>query len=77
MNSPKELKRDLRRAALARRDALDPAWRLEAALEMAEIAKIWSPDEMTIMLRSLERLYTELKGEAVKPTGEKPATEAM
>lgn len=39
MNSPKELKRDLRRAALARRDALDPAWRLEAALEMAEIAK--------------------------------------
>ena len=39
MNSPKELKRDLRRAALARRDALDPAWRIEAALGMAETAK--------------------------------------
>jgi 5-formyltetrahydrofolate cyclo-ligase len=39
MNSPKELKRDLRRAALARRDALDPAWRIEASLRMAEIAK--------------------------------------
>ncbi|MBY6277050.1 MAG: hypothetical protein CWE10_12705 [Symbiobacterium thermophilum] len=54
-------------------------WEIRNALakEMAEIAKIWSPDEMTIMLRSLERLYTELKGEAVKPTGEKPATEAM
>jgi 5-formyltetrahydrofolate cyclo-ligase len=39
MNSPKELKRELRRAALARRDVLDPSWRIEASLEMAETAK--------------------------------------
>ena len=39
MNSPRELKRELRRDALARRDALDPAWRIEASLEMAEVAK--------------------------------------
>ena len=39
MNSPKELKRELRRQALARRDALDPFWRIEASLEMAETAK--------------------------------------
>jgi 5-formyltetrahydrofolate cyclo-ligase len=39
MNSPRELKRELRREALARRDALDPTWRIEASLEMAEIAK--------------------------------------
>ena len=38
MNSPRELKRELRRDALARRDALDPAWRIEASLEMAEVA---------------------------------------
>jgi 5-formyltetrahydrofolate cyclo-ligase len=38
MNSPKELKRELRRKALARRDALDPAWRIEASLEMAGTA---------------------------------------
>ena len=39
MNSPKELKRELRRTALARRDALDQFWRVEASLEMAETAK--------------------------------------
>ena len=38
MNSPRELKRELRRAALARRDALDPFWHTEASLEMAEVA---------------------------------------
>ena len=38
MNSPRELKRELRRDALARRDALDPLWRTEASLEMAEVA---------------------------------------
>ena len=38
MTSPKELKRELRREALARRDALDPAWRIEASLQMAEVA---------------------------------------
>src|SRR5690606_37259336 len=39
MNSPKQLKRELRPEALARRDALDPAWRVEASLEMADTAK--------------------------------------
>src|SRR5690606_1978167 len=32
---PKELKKQLRAQALARRDALDPGWRIEASLEMA------------------------------------------
>lgn len=39
MTSPKEQKRELRRQALARRDSLDPFWRIEASLEMAETAK--------------------------------------
>src|SRR5690606_37518493 len=36
---PRELKRELRREALARRDALDPSFRIEAALEMTEFAR--------------------------------------
>lgn len=39
MNSPKDLKKQLRKEALARRDALDEFWRVEIALEMAETAK--------------------------------------
>ena len=39
MSSPKDLKRELRRQALARRDGLDSFWRVEAALEMAETAR--------------------------------------
>jgi 5-formyltetrahydrofolate cyclo-ligase len=39
MTSPKELKKRLRREALARRDGLDPFWRVEAALDMAETAR--------------------------------------
>ncbi len=39
MTSPRDLKRRLRRDALARRDALDPFWRVEASLEMAETGK--------------------------------------
>lgn len=39
MTSPKELKNHLRRESLARRDALDPVWRVEAALDMAETAR--------------------------------------
>ena len=39
MISPKELKKNLRREALARRDALDPVWRVEAALDMTETAR--------------------------------------
>jgi 5-formyltetrahydrofolate cyclo-ligase len=33
---PRDLKKTLRQEALARRDALDPAWRIEASLAMAE-----------------------------------------
>lgn len=36
MTDRRTLKRHLRKEALARRDALDPFWRVEAALEMAE-----------------------------------------
>lgn len=39
MKPPRELKRELRREALARRDALDPSFRIEAALEMTEFAR--------------------------------------
>ncbi|WP_256754382.1 5-formyltetrahydrofolate cyclo-ligase [Mesorhizobium sp. Mes31] len=39
MTSPKELKKQLRREALGRRDALDALWRVEIALEMAETAR--------------------------------------
>jgi len=38
MITPKELKRQLRAEALGRRDGLDPSWRIEAALGMAERA---------------------------------------
>jgi 5-formyltetrahydrofolate cyclo-ligase len=41
----RDLKRELRRQALARRDALDPFWRTEASLEMAETAKELIPFE--------------------------------
>ncbi|UCI08404.1 5-formyltetrahydrofolate cyclo-ligase [Mesorhizobium sp. B1-1-8] len=37
--SSKDLKKQLRKEALARRDALDEFWRVEIALEMAETAK--------------------------------------
>lgn len=39
MNAPRDLKKQLRLEALARRDALDPAWRIEASLDMAETAR--------------------------------------
>lgn len=39
----------------------------ELAKELAEIAKIWSPDETAIMLRALERLYNALKNEGARP----------
>ncbi len=38
MTSLKDLKKHLRMEALGRRDALDPAWRIEASLAMAEHA---------------------------------------
>ncbi|TIS54740.1 MAG: 5-formyltetrahydrofolate cyclo-ligase [Mesorhizobium sp.] len=39
MTSSKDLKKHLRKEALARRDALDEFWRVEIALEMAETAR--------------------------------------
>ncbi|WP_214470807.1 5-formyltetrahydrofolate cyclo-ligase [Mesorhizobium sp. dw_380] len=39
MTSLKDLKKQLRKDALGRRDALDEFWRVEAALEMAETAR--------------------------------------
>src|SRR6478609_9062929 len=39
MTSSKDLKKKLRKEALARRDALDEFWRVEIALEMAETAR--------------------------------------
>jgi DNA-binding MarR family transcriptional regulator len=46
----------------------------ELAKELAEIAKIWSLDERAVMLRSMERLYIELKSDhprsATEPTSE-------
>lgn len=50
--------------------------KVDLAKEMAEMAKIWSPDERAIMLRSLEKLYGELKSE-VGRTAEEPKAEAM
>jgi 5-formyltetrahydrofolate cyclo-ligase len=37
--TPREQKKQLRAEALARRDALDPVWRIEASLRMAETAR--------------------------------------
>jgi 5-formyltetrahydrofolate cyclo-ligase len=37
--TPKTIKKHLRAEALSRRDALDPFWRIEASLEMAETAR--------------------------------------
>lgn len=36
----KVAKKELRQQALARRNALDPLWRIEASLDMAEMAKV-------------------------------------
>lgn len=48
----------------------------EVAKELAEIAKIWSPDERAIMLRSIEKLYGELKNENIRSV-EEPKSEAI
>ena len=39
MTSLKQLKKNLRLEALARRDALDPQWRIEASLAMADAGR--------------------------------------
>lgn len=49
----------------------------EVAKELAEIAKIWSPDERTIMLRSMAKLYAELKSDSGRPAMDTPKSEAM
>ncbi len=38
MTEHRTIKKQLRQEALARRDALDPAWRIEASLSMADVA---------------------------------------
>lgn len=45
MTNARDLKRQFRREALARRDALDPFWRVEASMEMAEMARDLVPVE--------------------------------
>ncbi|MBL8580027.1 MAG: 5-formyltetrahydrofolate cyclo-ligase [Mesorhizobium sp.] len=49
MPSPKDLKRELRRDALARRDALEPAWRIEQSLAMASAADSIAPAPGTVV----------------------------
>lgn len=49
MLSPKDLKRQLRRDALARRDALEPSWRLEQSLAMANAVESIAPEPGTIV----------------------------
>jgi DNA-binding MarR family transcriptional regulator len=49
----------------------------EMAKELQEIARIWSPDERSVMMRSLERLYGELKSDQSKGGGASPQTEAI
>jgi len=47
--TPRELKQKLRQEALARRDALDPRWRIEASLGFAERADEIAPPPGTIV----------------------------
>lgn len=42
----------------------------ELAKEMVEMAKIWTPEERTIILRAMERLYAELKSDSSRPAEE-------
>ena len=49
----------------------------ELAKELAEIAKIWTPDERTVLMRSMERLYGELKADQTRASGDEPKSEAM
>lgn len=48
----------------------------EVAKELAEMAKIWSPDERALLLRTLERLYVELKAESGR-SGDEATSEAI
>jgi DNA-binding MarR family transcriptional regulator len=48
----------------------------EVAKELAEIAKIWSPDERTVLMRTLEKLYVELKTDSAR-SGDDAVSEAI
>lgn len=60
MTSVKELKRNLRIQALARRDALDPFWRIEASLEMAELAQGCVPVDCTSVVSGFWPMRSEV-----------------
>ena len=45
----REMKKALRKEALARRDALDPLWRIEASLHFADIADEIAPDPGSVV----------------------------
>ncbi len=47
----------------------------EVAKELAEIAKIWTPEERAVLLRAMEKLYVELKGDSSRADSSK--SEAM
>ena len=49
MTSPTDLKKQLRAEALARRDALDPQWRVEASLAMADAASQFDIEPGTVV----------------------------
>ncbi|MBL8581617.1 MAG: 5-formyltetrahydrofolate cyclo-ligase [Rhizobiaceae bacterium] len=49
MISPKDHKKELRRQALARRDGLDPLWRIEASLLMADAADTLAVEPGTVV----------------------------
>ncbi len=49
MLHPREIKKQLRAEALARRDALDPLWRIEAALQIAEAVQLIEIEPGTIV----------------------------
>ena len=64
MTSSKDLKKQLRREALGRRDALDPMWRVEIALEMAETAR----DHLTIEPGQIVSAFWPMRSEVdVRP----------
>lgn len=50
--------------------------RREVAKEMAEMAKIWTPEERGLLLRTMEKMYGELKAESGRRTAE-PTSEAI
>ncbi len=60
MSTPKDHKKQLRREALARRDALDGFWRIEASLEMAETARDLIPVEPGVIVSGFWPMRSEV-----------------